>query len=222
MANSLKHFMQGVTPSFFDKGNGTHLFHEVNNSDHPHSFLANATQGVSASLIANATAIAKAAVANATVLAALQGGNTSTAVGNGSSPIIVILNQNDSPVDGGASPGVPTVDDSEAPILDLFNSEEQEQLMATGLMVLLILLILSLFGAHLFRKLKLRMITLPAWATFLGLVTGGVIKLIESEHTILERILAFKQEVFFIMLLPPIIFERSRSTLAEDDLPHAC
>eukprot|EP00922_Rhytidocystis_sp_ex-Travisia-forbesii_P022009 GHVS01032226.1.p1 GENE.GHVS01032226.1~~GHVS01032226.1.p1 ORF type:complete len:757 (-),score=149.68 GHVS01032226.1:299-2365(-) len=88
------------------------------------------------------------------------------------------------------------------------SSGQKEVVISTGLLLVLVVLALSLFGAHIFRKLKLRWLQMPVWATCLGLVVGAVLKYATlMEQPVLQNILAMNEDVFFVMLLPPIIFE---------------
>ncbi|CEM07750.1 unnamed protein product [Vitrella brassicaformis CCMP3155] len=132
-----------------------------------------------------------------------------TTLGMGVPPVIVVIKALDPPAWATATPTTPpkSVDEDTPPPLELLKSEEKEVVVSTGLLLLLIILVVSLFGAHVLKKLKVKWLQLPVWATFLGLITGAMLKYVYKQETILENILAFNDDVFFILLLPPIIFE---------------
>uniref|UniRef100_A0A0G4FFJ0 Sodium/hydrogen exchanger n=1 Tax=Chromera velia CCMP2878 TaxID=1169474 RepID=A0A0G4FFJ0_9ALVE len=86
-------------------------------------------------------------------------------------------------------------------------SGEKEALMSTGIFMLLIILIICLFGAQMLKRFNIRIIQLPVLATLIGMFIGFILRVVLGWSTILENILAFNQDLFFILLLPPIIFE---------------
>eukprot|EP00919_Chromeraceae_sp_WS-2016_P062275 GHVR01147476.1.p1 GENE.GHVR01147476.1~~GHVR01147476.1.p1 ORF type:complete len:665 (-),score=58.10 GHVR01147476.1:891-2885(-) len=92
-------------------------------------------------------------------------------------------------------------------VFEQLSPDEQESVISNGILILLVLLTLSLFGAHTLRRFKVQVIQLPVLATLSGMIVGFLLRVVFHQETILENILAFNDDIFFILLLPPIIFE---------------
>ncbi|PFH32431.1 Na+/H+ exchanger NHE3 [Besnoitia besnoiti] len=116
--------------------------------------------------------------------------------------------------DGGAEEGATTPASS----LEDLSSNEREMVLSAGLLTLLLVLSVSLVLSHVSRKCRLRWLQMPVCATLLGLLVGAVLKFgLKVQGPILGSVLAMNEDVFFVMLLPPIIFEGGLS-LSEGSL----
>jgi hypothetical protein len=71
----------------------------------------------------------------------------------------------------------------------------------------MLLLLLSVAGGHYLKKIKIKYISEPLFATILG-VFAGLILHVTSNETIINNITNAFEKFFLILLLPPIIFER--------------
>nr|PUA85976.1 Na+/H+ exchanger NHE3 [Toxoplasma gondii TgCATBr9] len=102
--------------------------------------------------------------------------------------------------------------------LEELSSNEREMVLSAGLLTLLLVLSVSLVLSHVSRKCHLRWLQMPVAATLLGLLVGAVLKFgLKVQGPILGSVLAMNEDVFFVMLLPPIIFEGGLS-LSEGSL----
>ncbi|KEP64580.1 UNVERIFIED_CONTAM: Na+/H+ exchanger NHE3 [Hammondia hammondi] len=102
--------------------------------------------------------------------------------------------------------------------LEELSSNEREMVLSAGLLTLLLVLSVSLVLSHVSRKCHLRWLQMPVAATLLGLLVGAVLKFgLQVQGPILGSVLAMNEDVFFVMLLPPIIFEGGLS-LSEGSL----
>jgi Na+/H+-dicarboxylate symporter len=72
---------------------------------------------------------------------------------------------------------------------------------------MMLLLSISLAGGHYLKKLKLKYLSEPFFATIIGLIAGGILSAIENDNYI-NNITTAYVKFFLIILLPPIIFER--------------
>jgi hypothetical protein len=75
------------------------------------------------------------------------------------------------------------------------------------ILLMMSLLSLSLGGGHYLKKLKLKFLNEPLFATLIGLIAGAILSSIENEKYI-NNITSAYVKFFLIILLPPIIFER--------------
>jgi hypothetical protein len=74
--------------------------------------------------------------------------------------------------------------------------------------LIMLLLSLTLGGAHYLRKFKLlKFCSEPILATIIGLIAGLILTLMKNEKYI-NNITSAYVKFFLILLLPPIIFER--------------
>ncbi|CBZ49614.1 hypothetical protein NCLIV_001080 [Neospora caninum Liverpool] len=121
--------------------------------------------------------------------------------------------------------GMPLSPDHEEPpdaalpaSLEELSSNEREMVLSAGLLTLLLVLSVSLVISHVSRKCQLRWLQMPVSATLLGLLVGAILKFgLQVQGPILGSVLAMNEDVFFVMLLPPIIFEGGLS-LSEGSL----
>ena len=72
---------------------------------------------------------------------------------------------------------------------------------------MMLLLSNSLGGSHYLKKIKIKYINEPFFATIVGLLAGGLLTMIKNEQYI-NNITTAYVKFFLILLLPPIIFER--------------
>lgn len=94
--------------------------------------------------------------------------------------------------------------------LDDLGSNEREVMLSTALLTLLCTVVLSLFASHTCKCYHIEWLPLPLIAIVFGFMVGIIVRFAVLQHSIvLDQILAFNDDVFFIALLPPIIFERS-------------
>ncbi|KAF8819122.1 na+/H+ exchanger NHE3 [Cardiosporidium cionae] len=102
--------------------------------------------------------------------------------------------------------------------LDKLPSSEKEILLSTGVLLLLLMLGVILVITHCLQIWNIQLLQMPVCATVLGILVGAIFKLgVHSNKTILTQILALNEDVFFIFLLPPIIFEGGIS-ITRDEL----
>lgn len=125
-------------------------------------------------------------------------------------PIETVASTTTTPV----SSSIPSTALSETPAttaneLDALASGEREVLLSTALLILLCTVILCLFASHVARLWNLDWAQTPLIATILGALVGGLVKYtLRGGDVMMDRILAFNEDVFFIALLPPIVFDR--------------
>ncbi|KAL8272135.1 hypothetical protein Esti_003978 [Eimeria stiedai] len=92
-------------------------------------------------------------------------------------------------------------------------SSEREVVMSMGLLLLLVVVGVSLFLSLAAKRLQQQVLQLPLLATLLGLLLGVMLQqqLLqlqqEQQSSSLRDILALKEEIFFVLLLPPIVFQ---------------
>jgi hypothetical protein len=72
---------------------------------------------------------------------------------------------------------------------------------------MMLLLSLSMGGGHYLKKLKIKYVNEPIFATVIGLAAGGILMAIKNDEYI-NNITTAYVKFFLIILLPPIIFER--------------
>ena len=81
----------------------------------------------------------------------------------------------------------------------------QEEADSFSFLIVLILLIMSFLTAFVLRSTRFRYLQEAGAAILFGLVVGAGIRFL-SDMQQLQRVVVFDREVFFLFLLPPIIF----------------
>ncbi|XP_026194435.1 uncharacterized protein LOC34618207 [Cyclospora cayetanensis] len=95
--------------------------------------------------------------------------------------------------------------------LEDLSSSEKEVVVSMGLLALLLIVAASFFIFLAAKRLHHQVLQLPLLATLLGLLLGAVLQqhlqLQPRSSSSLRGMLALKEEVFFVLLLPPIVFQ---------------
>ena len=80
---------------------------------------------------------------------------------------------------------------------------EKEKFSSWALFILIALLILALFASYMLQHKKIQAIHETVLSIFAGMAAGLVFQLTENEY--IKKQLSFNYQVFFNLLLPPII-----------------
>eukprot|EP00794_Sanderia_malayensis_P018860 gene18860-20760_t len=87
-------------------------------------------------------------------------------------------------------------------------SEEQEQASSMTIFFILLIIAICILGTHVLIKSKFAYLPESVCVVFLGAVVGLIIKVLQNHHVAnWQKEEAFHPTTFFLILLPPIIFE---------------
>eukprot|EP01053_Blabericola_migrator_P005781 Blabericola_migrator_1__5780@NODE_292_length_10275_cov_168_705525_g240_i0_p1_GENE_NODE_292_length_10275_cov_168_705525_g240_i0NODE_292_length_10275_cov_168_705525_g240_i0_p1_ORF_typecomplete_len576_score123_29Na_H_Exchanger/PF00999_21/9_2e63Smim3/PF17307_2/0_12PsaL/PF02605_15/1_7PsaL/PF02605_15/3_9e02_NODE_292_length_10275_cov_168_705525_g240_i08262553 len=94
------------------------------------------------------------------------------------------------------------------PVEALPTREEQEIAFSNGVLLLLTLCLLAMALGYQLSTRVHRSVNTPTVAIVLGFISGIIIKFLIGTETefVLKNVLAFNEKIFFVFLLPPIIF----------------
>jgi hypothetical protein len=99
----------------------------------------------------------------------------------------------------GVAPAKNEVDDEALP-------EVEESLAGAGLLFLIALLMIAFMVGYVLREIKFAYLHESGAAMIIGLVAGLLVRTLNNTST-LKSVVAFDKHFFFLVLLPPIIFE---------------
>jgi sodium/hydrogen exchanger 8 len=85
-------------------------------------------------------------------------------------------------------------------------AEKSHQFSAANVLLMCMIIGLCIFTSYMIKKFKCYRIPESAAAMTIGVVVGGVAKLAQPSQAEM-KMLSFQPEIFFFLLLPPIIFE---------------
>lgn len=92
------------------------------------------------------------------------------------------------------------------PLVTTDEDHHEESMASYGLLLLIMVLMVAFLCGHVLKQMHFKYLHESGAAMLVGLLAGLVVKLITNRETLIS-VVRFDQQLFFLVLLPPIIFE---------------